>query len=103
MAKGEPPHSDLHPMRALFLIPKKESPALEGNFSKSFKGCSSFRSLTHYSSEFVTLCLNKDPKERPTAKDLLKHPFINRAKATSALTGNSFHSFTATEQLDRTC
>uniref|UniRef100_A0A3P9NN81 Serine/threonine-protein kinase 25 n=1 Tax=Poecilia reticulata TaxID=8081 RepID=A0A3P9NN81_POERE len=74
LAKGEPPNSELHPMRVLFLIPKNPPPTLEGPYSKPFK-------------EFVEACLNKDPRFRPTAKELLKHKFITRhTKKTTYLT-----------------
>ncbi|XP_046937208.1 serine/threonine-protein kinase 24 isoform X5 [Lynx rufus] len=74
LAKGEPPHSELHPMKVLFLIPKNNPPTLEGNYSKALK-------------EFVEACLNKEPSFRPTAKELLKHKFIIRnSKKTSYLT-----------------
>ncbi|XP_067669058.1 serine/threonine-protein kinase 26-like isoform X4 [Haliotis asinina] len=72
LAKGEPPNSDLHPMRVLFLIPKNNPPQLVGNYSRSFK-------------EFVELCLNKDPNNRPSAKELLRHQFMKRAKKTAYL------------------
>lgn len=72
LAKGEPPNSDLHPMRVLFLIPKNNPPQLTGSYSKQFK-------------EFVEACLNKDPENRPTAKELLRFPFIRKAKKTSYL------------------
>ncbi|XP_078259146.1 serine/threonine-protein kinase 24 [Rhinoraja longicauda] len=74
LTKGEPPHSELHPMKVLFLIPKNNAPTLEGNYSKPLK-------------EFVEACLNKEPSFRPTAKELLKHKFIIRnSRKTSYLT-----------------
>jgi serine/threonine-protein kinase 24/25/MST4 len=72
MALGEPPRSDVHPMKVLFLIPKEKAPRLEGNYSRELK-------------DFVSLCLQKDPEKRPTAKALLKHSFIRRAGKTEAL------------------
>jgi len=73
LAKGVPPYYNIHPMKVLFLIPEKEPPVLEGNYSKAFK-------------EFISLCLQKDTKKRLTAKELLAHKFIKNAKKTSYLT-----------------
>ncbi|KAF2769319.1 Pkinase-domain-containing protein [Teratosphaeria nubilosa] len=73
LALGEPPYSDIHPMKVLFLIPKNPAPVLEGNFSKEFK-------------DFVFRCLRKEPRERPSARELLKHPWVRRAKRTAYLT-----------------
>lgn len=73
LANGEPPYADIHPMKVLFLIPKNPPPRLEGNFTKAFK-------------DFIEMCLQRDPKDRPTAKDLLRHAFIRKAKKTTYLT-----------------
>jgi len=72
LAKGEPPNSEMHPMRVLFLIPKNNPPELTGSFSKQFK-------------EFTKTCLNKDPENRPSAVELLRHPFIRKAKRNNHL------------------
>ncbi|KAH7402140.1 kinase-like domain-containing protein [Phaeosphaeria sp. MPI-PUGE-AT-0046c] len=66
LANGEPPYADIHPMKVLFLIPKNPPPQLQGNFSPAFK-------------EFIELCLRKDPKDRPTAKQLLQCSFVRKA------------------------
>ncbi|OAL06920.1 Pkinase-domain-containing protein [Phaeosphaeriaceae sp. SRC1lsM3a] len=66
LANGEPPYADIHPMKVLFLIPKNPPPQLQGNFSSAFK-------------EFIELCLRKDPKDRPTAKQLLQCSFVRKA------------------------
>lgn len=72
LAKGEPPYADLDPRKVIFQIPKKNPPQLSGNFSLGFK-------------DFVKDCLNKDPKDRPTARELLNYAFIKRARKTSTL------------------
>ncbi|KAJ3331376.1 SNARE-binding exocyst subunit S6 [Blyttiomyces sp. JEL0837] len=66
MAECSPPMFDLHPMRVLFMIPKLDSPVLkEKKWSQAFQ-------------DFLQLCLNKDPEKRPTAEQLLKHPFVQK-------------------------
>ncbi|KAK8034478.1 hypothetical protein PG993_009473 [Apiospora rasikravindrae] len=72
MALGEPPHANLHPMKALFQIPKSAPPRLEGSFSKDFK-------------DFISQCLMKEPERRPSARELLKHRFIRYAGKVEAL------------------
>eukprot|EP01133_Synstelium_polycarpum_P007449 gene7449-8715_t len=67
MAEFNPPYHDLHPMRVLFMIPTSESPKLKDKdkWSPEF-------------SDFIKLCLAKEQSQRPSAKDLLKHPFFEK-------------------------
>uniref|UniRef100_UPI00398E851F mitogen-activated protein kinase kinase kinase kinase 4 n=1 Tax=Pristiophorus japonicus TaxID=55135 RepID=UPI00398E851F len=64
MAEGAPPLCDMHPMRALFLIPRNPPPRL-----KSKKWSKKFFS-------FIESCLVKNYMQRPATEHLLKHPFI---------------------------
>ena len=68
IADKNPPLSDMHPMRALYLIPKSNLGLSEPkNWSKAFV-------------DFISVCLTKDPTKRPSSSELLNHPFIQKAK-----------------------
>lgn len=64
-AQIEPPNNDMHPMRVLIKIQKSDPPTLDhpSRWSNLF-------------SNFISRCLVKDPELRPTAAELLEHPFI---------------------------
>ncbi|XP_025162185.1 serine/threonine-protein kinase 10 isoform X3 [Harpegnathos saltator] len=66
-AQMEPPNHEMSPMRVLLKIQKSDPPKLDqpGKWSKEFN-------------DFIAKALIKDPSSRPTADDLLKHPFISR-------------------------
>ncbi|CAH1133990.1 unnamed protein product [Ceutorhynchus assimilis] len=64
MAESQPPLCELHPMRALFLIPRNPPPRLKSKkWNKKFHG-------------FIETVLVKDYHERPYTEQLLKHAFI---------------------------
>ncbi|XP_013783769.1 serine/threonine-protein kinase 3-like [Limulus polyphemus] len=74
MAEGKPPYGDIHPMRAIFMIPTKPPP--------------SFRDPDRWTPEFidfVSRCLVKNPDERATASELLQHEFIKNAQPVNIL------------------
>lgn len=74
MAEGKPPYGDIHPMRAIFMIPTKPPP--------------SFRKPDQWSPEFidfVSRCLVKNPEERATASELLQHQFIGKGEITDTV------------------
>lgn len=78
LAEREPPLSEVHPMRALMQIPIRDPPKLANvaKWSKNFHdfvrvrtlvGCYALRKLT----VLRQTCLNKDPKKRKSATELL--------------------------------
>ncbi|XP_068091757.1 myosin-IIIa isoform X2 [Hyperolius riggenbachi] len=69
LGDGDPPLADLHPMRALFKIPRNPPPTLRQPelWSAEFN-------------DFINMCLTKDFEKRPTVCDLLEHPFITQIR-----------------------
>uniref|UniRef100_A0A3Q2XUB6 non-specific serine/threonine protein kinase n=1 Tax=Hippocampus comes TaxID=109280 RepID=A0A3Q2XUB6_HIPCM len=67
LADGDPPLADMHPVKALFKIPRNPSPTLQN----PEQWC---RSFCH----FIGQCLIKDFEARPSVTHLLEHPFIKQ-------------------------
>ncbi|SCU77830.1 LADA_0A02432g1_1 [Lachancea dasiensis] len=64
IATGNPPYCEIEALRAMQLITKSKPPRLEGReYSAALK-------------EVIALCLDEDPRERPTAEELLKTKFM---------------------------
>uniref|UniRef100_A0A8C5H1B7 non-specific serine/threonine protein kinase n=1 Tax=Gouania willdenowi TaxID=441366 RepID=A0A8C5H1B7_GOUWI len=65
LAQIEPPHHELNPMRVLLKIAKSDPPTLEQphKWSQEFK-------------DFLKKALDKNPESRPTASQLMEHPFV---------------------------
>jgi len=75
LGNGKPPLADIHPMRALFAIPNNPPPTMPDSSKWS-----------HDFNDFLRVCLMKDHAVRPTARELLAHPFIHNVKSNSVLT-----------------
>lgn len=74
LAEMEPPYHDLNPMRVLIKIPKADPPKLQfrSKWSKQF-------------SDFIAKCLDKNPETRPSAAELLEHPWLADADDTKPI------------------
>eukprot|EP01132_Coremiostelium_polycephalum_P003295 gene3295-4127_t len=71
MAESKPPLFNVHPMRVIFMIPNPSRPPPK--LAEPEKWSSEFN-------DFLAKCLTRKPELRPSAEELLKHPFIARAK-----------------------
>ncbi|KAK1165684.1 myosin-IIIb-like isoform X2 [Acipenser oxyrinchus oxyrinchus] len=67
LGDGEPPLSEMHPVKALFKIPRNPSPTLRN----PEQWCRGF-------SHFISQCLIKDFERRPSVTHLLENPFIKQ-------------------------
>jgi serine/threonine protein kinase len=67
MAEGSPPHANLHPLRAIFVIPTKPAPTLADPDSWSPAML-----------DFVRVCCQKDASQRHDSAQLSYHPFVRQ-------------------------
>ncbi|KAH0785551.1 STE family protein kinase [Histomonas meleagridis] len=67
MADGEPPYIDEPPMRALYLI-----------VVNGVSGCADKSQWSPQFNDFCSKCLERNPDRRPSAEELLRHPFLTR-------------------------
>ena len=66
LANGNPPHMFEPQSRFIINLIARDPPKIGKKWSQEFR-------------EFVDLCLTKDPKDRPSAHQLLGHPFLQGA------------------------
>jgi len=69
MAEGKPPNTDITNMTALLELPKRPPPKLKNQ-----------KMWTPSFNDFLSKCFTKDPAQRPSALDMLVHPFVTDAK-----------------------
>lgn len=77
MIEGEPPYLNENPLRALYLIATYGTPKINNP-----------EKLSPELRDFLANSLEMDPNTRPSAEDLLRHPFVKKAGPLSSLTRN---------------
>jgi serine/threonine protein kinase len=84
MFNGKPPWSDLEGPAAMFRVLHKDPPIPDN--------------LSHEGKDFLQFCFKRNPAERPTASELLEHPFIRNSSHYNK--HGSIHSFAGIKSND---
>jgi serine/threonine-protein kinase OSR1/STK39 len=82
LAYGKPPYALNQPMKVIMLLMKHPSPSLEvPELEAKTLQLKPDRKFSAAFRNFVDLCLQKDPQNRPTAQQLLDHAFLKNLPA----------------------
>ncbi|KAL6074226.1 Serine/threonine-protein kinase pakG [Balamuthia mandrillaris] len=87
MAESYPPLAHMPPMEVMKLVATRTSPTLKN----PAKWTSEFK-------DFVAKCLTKEPELRPTAQDLLLHPFMQNIQGSEVLRSRLLAALRAKKQ-----
>ncbi|KAJ1929159.1 hypothetical protein IWQ60_001420 [Tieghemiomyces parasiticus] len=78
LATGEAPLANLPAVKVLMSTLSKPPPTLDRDRSK--------HKYSRHFQDLIAQCLQKDPGQRPSAADLLQHPFFRKARKTHSYT-----------------